>query len=193
MPYFDQNSVNGWGSAWGWTRKLVAGEGEVEGGAQAGRLTRLEDVRRALEEDLDAAGPQAVADVLEPLVREPLGGVLLGIGVLHDVDRLFLLLQRADDLLHVRLAVGQERRDHVLPGGADRQAVGRLVVRPERQALPHRGRLRVADPAAVVAGVLAVGDLLDPVGEAAHELPIVVRVAGREVEVPFRRDGPAGA
>ena len=42
----------------------------------------------------------------------------------------------------------------------------------------------------VVQGILAVGDLLDPIGEAAHELPVVVRVAGREVEVSVRSDGP---
>src|SRR5207302_5423472 len=74
VPYYDRRLT-----------RFVAGEGEVEGGAQAGRLARLEDVWRALEKDLDAAGPQAVTDVPEPLVREPLGGVFLGIGVLHDV------------------------------------------------------------------------------------------------------------
>src|SRR5438067_7770353 len=85
--------------------------------------------------------------------------------------------------------VGEIGADDLFPSRADAQAVCGLVVGPEREALPHRRRFLVGHLLAVVEGILALGDLLDPIGEAAHELPVVVRVAGREVEVAIRRDG----
>ena len=88
--------------------------------------------------------------------------------------------------------VGEIGADDLFPSRADAQAVRRLVVGSEREALPHRRRFRVGHFLAVVQGVLAFGDLLDPIGEAAHELPVVVRVARREVEVPVRGDGSHG-
>src|SRR6516225_11199471 len=50
------------------------------------------------------------------------------------------------------------------------------------QALPHRRRLRLADPAAIVDGILRVGHLLDPIGKPSQELPIIVGEAGREIK-----------
>ena len=111
--------------------------------------------------------------------------MILSVGIFGDVNRLFLLLKRPHDFLEMCLSIGEERSNDVFSGRANRQAVRGFVVRPEGQALPHRGRLGIADPTPVVAGVLAVGHLLDPIGEAAHELPVVMGVAGREVEIPF--------
>src|SRR5262247_3506767 len=56
------------------------------------------------------------------------------------------------------------------------------------QALPHRRRLGVADASTIVDRVARVGDLLDPIAKAAHELAVVVREARREVERSFRTD-----
>src|SRR2546421_12517410 len=134
---------------------------------------------------LNAVRPQAVAYVLDLFVGKPFGDVILGVGILGDVNRLFLLLKGPHDVLEMCLTIGEEWSDDLFSGWADGKAVRGLVVRPKGQTLPHRSRLRVADSTAVVAGVPAVGRLLDPIGEAAHELAIVVRVASREVEVTF--------
>src|SRR5262249_61568298 len=106
-----------------------------------------------------------------------------GIRAGEDVERLLLGLQGVDHGLEVRLAVVEEGADHVLAGRADGQAVGRLVVRAEAEALPDRGGLAVADPAAVFAGVPALGNGLDPIAEPTEERPVAVRVAGRGVEI----------
>src|SRR5262245_7019387 len=57
------------------------------------------------------------------------------------------------------------------------------------QALPHRRSLHVADAPAIVDCVARIRDLLDPIAEAAHELPVVVREARREVERSVGTDG----
>ena len=111
---------------------------------------------------------------------------------LHDINRLFLLLQRLDDFLNVARAIRQIRPDDVFAGGTHRHAIGRLVVRPMGEALPHRGGFGLAHAAAIVERVLAVCDLLDPIGEAPHELAIVVGEAGREIEPSVGGDGPDG-
>src|SRR5271165_670744 len=87
---------------------------------------------------------------------------------------------------------GQIGSNHILPSRADRHAVRSLVVGPEGEALPHRCRFGVSHWLPVVQGVLAVGDLLDPIGEPTHEFPVVVRLASREVEPTIRGDGPNG-
>src|SRR5438874_1568946 len=162
--------------------RLLAGEGEVVNGVQLRRLPGLERERKTRQEALDRAGPQAVADSFDRLEGKTTGRMLLGVRAGDDVDRLLLVLQRADDFPQVPGPVGEVGADDLLPRRADGQAVRRLVVGPEGKALPHRRRFRVGNLLAVIQGVLALGDLLDPIGEAAHELPVVVRVAGREVE-----------
>src|SRR5439155_15665473 len=46
----------------------------------------------------------------------------------------------------------------------------------------------LADPAAIVEGVPALGDLLDPGSEPAHELAVIVGIAGREIKAAVGRD-----
>src|SRR3977135_2636256 len=130
--------------------------------------------------------------MLLTLMGKPFGDMLFSIRVLEDIDHLFLLLEWSHNLLEMSLLVRKVRTNHVLAGRAYRQTVCRLVVRPEREALPHGGRLRIANPASVVTGVFAVGHLFDPIGETAHKLPVVVRVAGREIEVTVRGDRSDG-
>src|SRR5262245_9635963 len=169
---------------------FFAGEGEVVDGVQLRRLPRLERERKTRKELLDRAGPHAVADPFDRLVGKTAGHMLFGVRAGDDIDRLLFLLQRTYDLPQMPGLVGEVRADDIFPCWADAQAVRRLVVGPEGKALPHRRRFRVRNLLAVVQGVLAVGDPLDPIGEPAHELPVVVRVAGREVEVTVRGDGP---
>ncbi len=113
-----------------------------------------------------------------------------GVRARHDVDRFGSLLKGPDDLSEVALPIVQVGADHVLAGRTDGHAVGRLVVGPVAQALPHRCRLGLADAPAIVDGVARVGHLLDPIGEAAQELAIVVGEAGREIERALRPDRP---
>ena len=164
---------------------LMAREGEVERGVQPRRLAWLEDVWHSFQENLDGVRPQGVAHKFDLFVGKPLGDMILSVGIPGDVNRLFLLLKGPHDILEMRLPIGEERSNDIFSGRADRQAVRGFVVRPVGQTLPHRSRLRIADPTAVVVGILAVGHLLDPIGEAAHELPVVMGVAGREVKISF--------
>ena len=113
-----------------------------------------------------------------------------GVRARHDVDRFGSLLKGPDDLSEVALPIVQVGADHVFAGRADGHAVRRLVVGPVAQALPHRCRLGLADAPAIVDGVVRVGHLLDPIGEAAQELAIVVGEAGREIERALRPDRP---
>ncbi|MEO1269530.1 MAG: hypothetical protein AAFX99_15705, partial [Myxococcota bacterium] len=78
----------------------------------------------------------------------------------------------------VRPLQQKEETIYVVPGRTDRQAIGRLVVGTKGEALPHRHGLRIRHPTTVVARGAAVGHLFDPVGETAHELAVVVGVAG---------------
>lgn len=70
---------------------LTTGKREVVGGVQSRGFPGLEDVRHSVQENLDTVWPQAVADVLNLFVGKPFGDVILGVGILGDVDRLFLL------------------------------------------------------------------------------------------------------
>src|SRR5439155_20669109 len=88
---------------------LTAGEGEVESGVQSRRLAWLEDVRHSLKKDLDAVRPQAVSHMLDFLVGKPLRDVILSVGILGDINRLFLLLKGSHDFLEMCLPIGEER------------------------------------------------------------------------------------
>ena len=61
------------------------------------------------------------------------------------------------------------------------------------QTLPHRCGFGIGDTPPVIEGVLRIGDLLHPIGEASEKLSVVVREAGREVEGTFRSNGSHGA
>jgi hypothetical protein len=91
-------------------------------------------------------------------------------------------------LKQVPLLVLKVRADDVFAGRAHRHAIGRFVVGPVAQALPHRGRLGLIDAPAVVEGVARIGDLLYPVGEAAEKFAIIVGEAGGKVERAVRAD-----
>src|SRR6516225_6964822 len=54
------------------------------------------------------------------------------------------------------------------------------------EALPHGGCLGLADTPAIVDGAARVRHLLDPIGEAAQELAIIVGKAGGEIERAVR-------
>src|SRR6516162_8476247 len=60
------------------------------------------------------------------------------------------------------------------------------------EALPHGGCLGLADPTAIVHGVARVRHLLDPIGEAAQELAIIVGKAGRKIERAVRSNRAYG-
>src|SRR5207253_10565248 len=140
---------------------LTAGEGEVEGGVQPSRLAWLEDVWHSIQENPDGVRPQAIAHVLDLFVGKPFGDMILSVGILRDVNRLFLLLKGPHDFLEMCLPIGEERSNDVFSGRADREAVRGFVIRPVGQTLPHRSRLRIADTTAVVVGILADCHLLD--------------------------------
>src|SRR5262249_8677356 len=76
--------------------------------------------------------------------------------------------------------------DDILPGGTDCQAVGRFVIRAEAETLPHGRGFRVANAPAIINCIARVSDLLDPIGESAHELAIIMWEAGGEIERTFR-------
>src|SRR5262249_26713676 len=110
---------------------LLAGEREVEDSVQLRRLPPLKGERQPRQEALDGRRPQAVADSLDRLEGEAPGHMLLGVRAGHDVDCLWLLLQRANDFSKMRGLVAEVRANDILPSWADAQAVCRLVVRPE--------------------------------------------------------------
>src|SRR6266849_5597136 len=60
------------------------------------------------------------------------------------------------------------------------------------QALPHGGRLGLADALPIVNGTAGVRHLFDPIGKAAQEFSIIVGKAGREIERPFRTNSADG-
>src|SRR5256884_6768407 len=88
---------------------------------------------------------EAVRHTLGLFVRKAPRHVVLGVGAGNYVDRFSFVLQRFHHILEKLLAVGQERRNHVLSGRTSRQAVGGLVVRPKRKALPHGHRFGTRD------------------------------------------------
>src|SRR5436309_1734007 len=110
--------------------------------------------------------------------------------LLPDIAHLCLVLKWPYNRLQMVRLVVHVRPDHILSSGADRHAVGRFVVGAEGEALPHRDGSRVTDPRAILDTAFGLGYLFDPFGESSHELPIVVRIAGRTVEVAVRRDRP---
>src|SRR6184192_2497705 len=121
---------------------LMAGESEVESGIQSRRLAGLEDARHSIQENLYGVRPQAVAHVLDLFVGKPFADMILSVGILRDVNRLFLLLKGPHDLFEVCLPIGEERSNDIFSGRADRQTVRGFIVRPVGQTLPHRSRLR---------------------------------------------------
>src|SRR5208283_5197612 len=108
---------------------------------------------------------------------------------LADVDGFLLLHQRIDDFFEMAALVRKVGADHVLARGADGEAVSRIIVRAVGEALPSRDGLSVALLAAIVFNRAAARDVFDEIDEAPHELLVVVREAGREVEVAVRLDG----
>src|SRR2546423_14980606 len=94
--------------------RLTAGEGEVERGIQSRCLAGLEDERQSVKEKLNAIRPQAVADVLNLFVRKPFGDVILGVGIVGDVNRLLLLLKRPNNFLDVSLSISEKWTNDIL-------------------------------------------------------------------------------
>src|ERR1700687_477893 len=121
---------------------FVTGEREVINSVQTFRLTFLENEVQASQEG--ANGPlagQAVRHPLNLLVRKAPSDELFGVRIRNNVDRLRFVLQGSNDIVQKLLAVRKERSDHVLARRTYRHAIGGLVVRAERQALPHGDRL----------------------------------------------------
>src|SRR5439155_23038831 len=108
---------------------------------------------------------------------------LFSVRIGNNVDRLRFVLQGPNDIVQKLLAVGEEGGYYVLTRRTYRHAISGLVVGAERQALPHGDRLGPRDIFAVIVCAFAVRDLLHPVVESAHELAVVVGVAGREIEL----------
>src|SRR5439155_16522644 len=109
---------------------LTAGEGEVEGSVQPSRLAWLEDIWHSFQENLDGVRPQGVAHMFDLFVGKPSGDMILSVGILRDVNRLFLLLKGPHDILEMSLPIGEERSNDIFSGRADRQPVRGFVVRP---------------------------------------------------------------
>ena len=167
-----------------------AGEREMEDGVEPARLVRLEDIRHEVEQAGNrVAACRPLATGFTVLFLNFCRATASASEPAHDIDRLGALLQRPHHLLQVPLLVVQIGADDVFAGRTYRHAVGRLVVGAVAQALPHRCRLGLADAPAIVEGVARVGDLLDPIGEAAQELAIIVGEAGGEIERAVRADG----
>ena len=116
--------------------RLFAREREVEDSVQPLRLAPLKRMRHAGEEPGDRPRMQGASDMLDSLVREPFADVGLRVRFWHDVDRLLLVLEWLHDLVEKSSPVSAEWPDHVVPGRANGQAVGRLVIRAKGQALP---------------------------------------------------------
>jgi hypothetical protein len=85
---------------------LTPRESKVVRRVQPHRLAGLEDVWHSIQENINSVRSQAVAYVLNFLVRKPFRNMILGIGVLGDVNRLFLLLKGPYDFLEIGLAIG---------------------------------------------------------------------------------------
>src|SRR5262245_10623791 len=90
------------------------------------------------------------------------------------------------------LLVVQVGTDDILAGWTNSHTVSRLVIGAMAQALPHGRCLRLADAPAIINRIVRIRHLLDPIGKAAHELAVIVRKTGREVERAFRPDGADG-
>src|SRR5205823_2768842 len=103
------------------------------------------------------------------------------------------VLQWPDHAIEELLVVAEKRCDYVLACRANGHAISGLIVGAEGQALPHRDGFCAGNLLPVLAGAAAVRDLLNPIAESAHELAVVVRVAGGEVELAVRADRSRGA
>src|SRR5262245_15462822 len=84
------------------------------------------------------------------------------------------------------LLVLQVRADYIFTSRTDGHAISRLVIRSMAEALPHGRSLEGTHAPAIIKSVPCVGDLLDPVGEAAEKFAIIVREARREVKRALR-------
>src|SRR2546430_11426326 len=116
---------------------FFAGEGEVVDGLQIRRLPRLKGERQPSQETWDRPGPQTVADSFDGFERKAAGNVVLGVRSGNDVDRLHFLLQRTNRTPYKLSLVGEKWADDFFPSRADAQAISRLVVGSEGEALPR--------------------------------------------------------
>ena len=139
-------------------------------------------------------GLPTAGDFLDGLVGKAAPGVFLRMWARQDVEGLLLVLERSQHGVHEGLAVFQVRAKDVLAGGADGQAVARTCSRGERsgsatwEAFSESVTRERYSAASWLSAMVC-----DPVGEPVHELTVVVRHAGREVEVAILADGADGA
>ena len=144
------------------------------------RLELRSTVLKYSSDARDQLSPEQLEKVKEPFPR-------FEVPPEHSADTYFEYVARQG--FEKRRPRLEEGADDVLAGGADGDAVRSFVIRAEPEALPHRNGFGCAHARAIVEAAAAVGDRLDPIDEASHELAVVVCVARAEVEVPVWGDG----
>ena len=92
------------------------------------------------------------------------------------------------------LSIRKKRGNNVFAGRTNSHAIRCFVIGAEREALPHRHSLSSGDLLAIIESIFAVGNVLHPIVESAHELAVIVGVASRKVElaIGINRSGRAG-
>lgn len=166
--------------------RLLTGEREVERASNPADLPGWKTFGMPFRKAAMLFGRSVLPTCLIVFVRKSFDDVILGIQrLLTQIVSSFSCRGFTNSL---RCAFRSARNGPMTssPAWTNCQAVRGFVVCAERQTLPHRGRLRIGDPTAIVVGVLALGHLLDPIGELLMNSRAIVRIAGREVEIPLR-------
>src|SRR4051794_15894010 len=114
-------------------------EPEMVNSLKSLRLAALEYKIHSKEKIPDRDLPsQPIFNPLRFLVRIAPGNEVFCIGIGDYVNRLWLLLERFDDVIEERLSVRQKWGNHILTSRTNGHAVRSLIVRAVGEALPHR-------------------------------------------------------
>ena len=91
-----------------------------------------------------------------------------------------------------RAFIGEKWDDDILARRADGQAIDAFGGASKDKTLPEGIRFGIGDSTSIIRGVLAIGELLDPIRKTARILAVVMGEARRKVEMAIRGDGPRG-
>src|SRR5437764_4359552 len=117
---------------------ILTGESKVIDSVQSFRLAFLKNEVQASQEGANGSlAGEAVRHTLGLLVRKAPRYELFSVRIGNNVNRLWFVLQRANDIVQKLLAVREKGRDYVLTRRAYRHAISCFVVGAKRQALPH--------------------------------------------------------
>ena len=131
-------------------RGLGAGEREMVNRLEAGGFAWLKTELQAEEESLNRRRPSRRPDPADGLVWKSPRNMIGGVRSLADINGFRLFGQRVENGLHMASLVREIGSNHIFARGADRDAIGGVVVGAIGQALPAFHCFGVADLAAVV-------------------------------------------